>query len=378
MARGNATRPVVLALLLAVAAAGPVRAEGIEIEPDGLYGVSLDGYNRVDGLPVTLGLRGSRGRVAFHLRAIYRIASERLGGRAGVSLRFLRERDVVAALEGHAFTDTNDRGRMGDFENSLSAFLFKEDFRNYYQRQGVSASIAGDLHPLLRARAAWTIDRYTSLARSTDFALFGWGKSFRPNPRVDEGWMGTLAVEIETDTRDDREQPSVGWFQRLRFEVADPALGGDFDFRRAEWTVRRYNRIGPGRRLDARFMGVWGSDRSPPQRGIHVHGVGGLRGRPDDFTPRARAFVASVEARLDLAKGLKRAMLFRDRLGLVFFADAGGFREPGPDGERRFDVDAGVGVDGAGILTYSGIFLALPIDDRGDGPRVTFRVRRDY
>ncbi len=347
-----------------------------DIELDGFKGLTLDNYNRVDGLPVSYGLSGKGEVVDFKLRAIYRVASERVGWKAGMDLYLARMKDFKLSLSTYSFSDTEDRWRVGDFENSLSSILFKEDFRNYFQRQGLTASFRGELGVIVTGWVEYSYDRYSSLPREAEFSFFGWGKEFRPNPPVEEGWMGSLKIGARLDTRNDPVDPTVGWYQSLLFEISRPDLGGDFDFQRVTMTIRRYNRLGKGKSLDARFHGVAGSSGTPPQRGIHIHGVGGLRAYPDEFIPTSRGFVSSLEARFDLGRGLKRTPLYRDGMKLLLFAEIGGVDTNSGEG-MEVDGDAGIGLEGAGLITYSGIFLGVRLDGGCPTARVTFRVRRD-
>lgn len=349
----------------------------VELDPDGVKGVSLDNYNRVDGLPVSYGLHGRDERFDFHVRAIYRIASERFGGMAGITVRIKRGRSIELSLQAHSITDTNDDWRIGDFENSMSSVLFKEDFRNYFERQGFSVSISGRRHRMLTGTIKYLYDRYTSLRTAADFSIFGWDKEFRSNSPVTEGWMGSLLVCEELDTRDDPEWPATGWYQSFGFESSDPGLGGDFGFYHISVTINRYTSVARGKNLDVRFLGSFGSKHAPLQRGVHVHGAGGLRGFPDDFIPHRGAFVSSVEGRLDLPKVFRKGPLHRDRMALLLFADVGGVQDRGSVRDMVVDSDIGAGIEGSGIFSYTGVFLAFGLGDEGRTPRVIFRIRKD-
>jgi hypothetical protein len=352
--------------------------KSLELELDGIKGVSFDNYNRVDGLPLTYGFHAESQSFEFYLKAIYRFANERVGGKGGLTIRPVREPDIAVMLSIYSFSDTQDRWRVGDFENSLSTFFFKEDFRNYYQRQGLTVSIVSDFFDVLRGEARYRIDRYTSLGTVAEMSLFGWAKDFRANPPIEDGWMGSLEFELIHDTRNDVEEPTLGWYQTLRYEISDPALGGDFDFQYMELSLYRFNRIGRGKNLDMKLFAALGSESAPPQRGVHIYGVGGLRGYPDDFSAHYRAFVSTIEARFILPESWQLTPLYRDRIQMLLFADVGGVRSRGPDGLWTLDGDAGIGLEGSGLTTYNGIFLAFDLDDDDIHPRLTFRVRREF
>ncbi len=351
----------------------------VELDLDGVKGVSLDNYNRVDGLPVSYGLHGRGERFDFHARAIYRLASERFGGlaRIAVGVQVQGERSIELSLQAHSITDTNDDWRIGDFENSISSVLFKEDFRNYFERQGFSVSVSGRHHRVLTGTVKYLYDRYTSLRMAADFSIFGWDKAFRSNSPVTEGWMGSLSVCEELDTRDDPEWPATGWYQSLGLEISDPWLGGDFEFYHTSLTINRYTEVTRGKNLDVRFFGSFGSEHQPLQRGVHVRGAGGLRGFQDDFIPHRGAFVSSVEGRVDLPKFFRKGPLHRERIDLLLFADVGGVHDRGPVRDMTVDSDIGAGLEGSGIFSYTGVFMAFGLGDEGRTPRVIFRIRKD-
>jgi outer membrane protein assembly factor BamA len=190
--------------------------------------------------------------------------------------------------------------------------------------------------------------------------------------------MGSMKFGIELDTRNDLEDPTLGWYQSLLYEISRPGLGGNFDFQHVSLTVHRYNRLGKGKNLNMRFVGIMGSSGAPSQRGIHIHGVGGLRVFPDALTPFYRGFVSSVEARFDLGIRLRRTPLYRDEMTLLLFADVGGVEEKNNDVGMKVDGDVGIGLEGVGLLTYSGIFLGVRLDGGHPSARITFRVRRDF
>ena len=190
--------------------------------------------------------------------------------------------------------------------------------------------------------------------------------------------MGSLEFNVSLDTRNHPENPTIGWYQSLLYEISDPALGGIFDFQYTELTINRYNRLGRSKNLDMRLFAVLGSATAPPQRGIHIHGVGGLRGFPDDFEPHYRGFISSLEGRFAMAEKYRRSPLYRDQIKFLLFADMGGVQGKGSDRRMKVDGDVGLGLEGSGLFTYSGLFLAFGLDDGDISTRLTFRVRKDF
>ena len=101
----------------------------------------------------------------------------------------------------HDFTDTEDTWIIPEWENSLAAFLFKKDHRDFYRRTGWSAYLTQRFGDVMRLTGRFRSDDLESLEKQTDWSLFG-GGNFRENPAVDEGRVNSVQVELRIDTRD--------------------------------------------------------------------------------------------------------------------------------------------------------------------------------
>src|SRR5207247_11349242 len=101
------------------------------------------------------------------------------------------------------------------------------------------------------------------------------GRRRRPTPPLDAGRYTTLAGTVTFDTRNDRLDPTAGWFLRARFENSrsedvTPQTGvpaavrgpiptdGSYAFSRLFVDFRRYTRVSPSGRVNLRvFAGGW-------------------------------------------------------------------------------------------------------------------------
>jgi len=395
-------------------------------------------YNRVEGMPITLGpVVETAGSNPFRLRAhaIYRTESGATlePGALGYQLRAEQEiggRGRVSVGGGlHSVIDPVEEWHLRNLENSLSTFLFRRDFRDHFERRGWSAFAS-----LRQLRGSWEVDlvgvweRHTSVASGSPWTLFRNEDAWRPQPLVGEGRIVTLAAETRYDTRSIAADPATGWLATGRLErtlsadlvrpaavLAGPLPIVDPSVREAEplggWThgfadVRRYNRLGPGSRLNLRLLaaGSLGRGALPPQRQHALGGEGSLPGyslfqldcgaraeqvfRADAVTPTA---VGQVPAVFHTAYGCDRIAMvqaeYRGRLSVrlgweggpwgdgdgggwdlawladpewVVFFDAG----QGWARERRSeDLAANIG---AGILfSRVGAYAAAPLSGEG-------------
>ena len=386
------------------------------------------GYNRVEGLPITVGPRfETHGTHPIRLEAmaIYRTADglgvelddfgyllhlEQLlgpgiGARAGMTL--------------HSEVVPIEDGWLSDRENSLATFLLRRDYRDYYERVGWSAYLRFAPTPRpINVSLEYRDERHASLPTTTAWTPFG-DRPWRAQPRVAEGRLRTMAGRARYDTRNDPVDPTTGWLIHAELETglggsaewptpfdrdADPCVDCDeagTRFLIGHLDVRHYARLGPSSRLTVRALASSSLDDRPlpPQRQRTLGGEGslpgysafrfdcGARSGPADadglvpFYGCDRVALVQLEYQRDfpIVRGWGRKFGWDvdlgDVPGWVVFFDAGRAwtdrssqlgRGGGPD---DFAADAGMGIK----LGRLGLFWALPLT--GARRDVNFFVR---
>lgn len=387
-------------------------------------------YNRVEGMPITFGprLRGrSPNPLHLYALAIYRTES-------GITLdpshlgyyvraeQHLAGGDWRAGATLHSVIDPIEDWHLSDLENGLATFLFHQDFRDHYEREGLSAftTFAPGRAPFtVSGEVRWEMHR--SRPAGSPLTLFDNAEPWRPQPVVGEGRLGSLRLQATYDTRSEVADPAAGWYLRgvleqgfhaeltrpetfptlAAGEAAGPAPSREFGrFTRGFADLRRYNRLSPDVRLNLRTLigGSLTGSPLPPQRQHALGGEGSLPGYPffsEDCGARAVQMVTRPGGAGDpaypmygcdaffLAQAELRGKLdFRLRLdtapwedddeedsGLgwniapdwVFFVNGGtGWAfDDRPDGRFRADTGAGL------LIDRLGIFFAVPIDGSG-------------
>lgn len=96
-----------------------------------------------------------------------------------------RKNRVIIGGEYHSATTTDDYWRVGLIETSLTSFMGGYDFQDYYKQQGLGLYMLFRTRRLFEGGIAYNDDRYNSQQRETDWALFGAGDRYRPNPPVE-------------------------------------------------------------------------------------------------------------------------------------------------------------------------------------------------
>jgi outer membrane protein assembly factor BamA len=287
--------------------------------------------------------------------------------------------DVGARV--YRITATPDEHRMGDTENSLATFFFREDWRDYHEAEGVQAHATLHLGRDLDLTGTWTGEDHTSLSKTTDWGLFGGEKRMRANPAVDEGTLRTLAVATTLDTRNSRRNPSRGLLVRASHEWAGGELGGDFEFRRTSADFRRYLKLSRRHYFDLRLTGGViegahrggaggersGFDAIPVQERFYLGGVGTLR---------ATQFKSLTGDRYALGNAELRIEVFRNLLVATFVDVGDAWVSAG--GDMDLKTDAGVGFQDSD--SNFRLNIAKKIDGRpdDDGVFVSARIQRMF
>ncbi len=393
-------------------------------------------YNRIEGLPVRFGptvewrasdqlaaslqahgvLRTAGGSSSPRHQLGYSIHSDWRFGKSGGFGIGGSLYNQVTGIEEH----TNSRHEIG-----WSAFLLQRDNRDYFLAVGGGGQVYWYPAPGLRLEGSLRREQESSILGSDPWSLFRNADRWRANPLIDDGDYTALGLGLELDTRNQRGEPSSGWWLRARYEHAmsgDVAPIGlptavraalptrDYGFGRMILDARHYTRLSPGARLNLRFWtsGWVSGDPLPIQRRLSLGGVDLLPGyrfrrftcAPPGFSDPAlpalcdRAFIVQAEFRSRFTLGL--GWEYRDRddrdlrrfigieeADLVVFSETGDAwlsgNGPGhvPNNRipsvRDWKADVGAGIDAGGI----GIYLVKALT-HGEPLRCFVRLERRF
>jgi hypothetical protein len=303
-----------------------VGRDGDILEPFDTYDITLTGsaglsYQRVDGLSLYLQPQ-FESRRAFYptLRGKigYGFKSERWSIRGEFLQPVTPDDRLALTLAGYDQTDYTDQTGIGDGENTLASYLFREDYRDYYRRQGISVGLLFEEPDVLRIEGEFRSDDYSSLRRNAHTALGG-RDEFWPNPRVDEGTMRSVYGRLRLGSELNHVM--------VAYEYAGgDALGGDYFFSQLTGRYRARMRLGRRQYLDLRLQGGSNLDgRLPVQKRYQVGGLGTVRGyryqslvTPDPDRPASaplpfggdRMALANVEYVVGVADYLETVLFF--------------------------------------------------------------------
>jgi hypothetical protein len=250
-------------------------------------------YNRVESIFLGLGREkkfywdGSRIWNAYGFIG-WGFKSHTWRGSLGLARQFAILSDKRTAIfelgiEGYSLTDTKDQWIISLHENTASALLIHEDFRNYFERNGYTIHAAyymkqdylkGEL------KLAYLADTYHSMTNKVDWALFGGNKKFRTNPDIDDGKINSVIMSGGISTLTKRSFGSEGWSVIASTEFAKKNWGSAFDYEQYIFDVRRFQPLGKYDNFNIRLRFGSASGTLPIQKLFELGGLGTMNAFP--------------------------------------------------------------------------------------------------
>jgi len=231
---------------------------------------SID-YNRVDGL--VLGVKpeyndDKGNRAAFGIT--YSFGRKAWQGWLELEKTFLGRQAIKPLLHLSFFstTATFDRWIMGDTENALAAFFFKEDFRDYFKQEGFKSGIGFRFNKFFKFILGYEESKISSLPKVTDWALFGGKKTFPDNPYFEEIKEGTFMGIFATF--EGEYSPIYIYLHYLNSKSSD-----DYGLRRI-FSILRFEKDWNNQKLLMRLVGGYSPDSLPAPFRFTMGGIGTL------------------------------------------------------------------------------------------------------
>ncbi|MBN1998475.1 BamA/TamA family outer membrane protein [candidate division KSB1 bacterium] len=316
-----------------------VRKRMREYEEDEMEPCWMD-YTRVDGL--TLGLKSPEREwwqdhhhsFAILGRGGYSFASKKWQYQVGLERSLSYDYIFSFGAEYHNMTDTQDRWIISDHENALAALLIKEDFRDYYHREGYSFYAIQKLSADINIRGEYRSDAFNNLLENkASWSMFGKKKKFGINPYaippvgdVENDFYApamdiqSIAATFTIDTRDSRKNPTRGWYIQAFGERAGYELKSDMEFQRFILDIRKYQPLGWDENFNFRLRGCTATGLLPPMYWYDLGGLSTLRGyRHKSFTGD-RMLLGNVEYVLHTDN---TNLFILDDFNIILFVDSG-------------------------------------------------------
>lgn len=299
-------------------------------------------YNRVNSL--FLGVKSERMQW-YHNDNLLGIPNIQLNGLLGYSfgqkdwqysigLEKLigRKKHFMIGGEYHDATATNDDWRVGLNETSLTAFMGGYDYLDYYKQKGWGAYILARSNRYFEGGVAFSDDRFNSVTKETNWALFGAGDRFRANPPVN------IQNGLPVDTLNISALTFTAAFNPKRLvlakdftftlsaiaEIADPGIG-DSDFKYEKYTgeLISYINLEPGGMFKYRLRMSSITGEAPQFKQLYLGGVGTMRALPFKSMSGNQMLLSNAELQFGSPKYSSEGWIDFDDIYLSLFLDSG-------------------------------------------------------
>ncbi len=299
-------------------------------------GESFVRYNRAEGFYIGISQPKrlywhSKPRIVGTGSLGYGFASHRWRYSLGLYLPFYFQDYIVEfGGEGHSFTDSKDQWIVDRDENTVTAFFAKEDYMDYFGREGFSVSGAwyyrGPRSLNVRFSTAYLHDTYENLGRRTNWSLFGGDKIFRFQPMINAGNINSMMFAVGATTTPNVSRSQIGWNASVSYETSGGFTKGDYEFSQITMDIRRYQPVTDYLNINLRVRTGASDGLVPLQRSFELGGISTLPGyRYKEF---AGTHAALMNAELilhsnlsDDATGWVSSLL--STVNLILFYDAG-------------------------------------------------------
>jgi hypothetical protein len=338
-------------------------------------------YNRVDVARVGIGYQiqsheemyprlGACVEYAFRDRVLYGAQVEQPllpPGRLALGLSMVRR------------TDHHELQQVEDFENTLAVLFGRQDYRDYFEREGYGAYLAWRVPDFSTVSVHVRTDDFRSLTVDPQAgSFFHTNREFRENPSIDAGESRTAIVRLERLARRSR-QTRAGLYHWIDLERAGHGLGGDFEYTRLLADLRSVIRLSPAATLSLRLVGGHTPEGVlPSQKHFTLGGPDGLR---------AHEFSKYVGNQLMLAQAEYSIGLWRISSGLlegglhaIVFADVGKAWDDPTHGweiqHQSLEADGGFGL--ATSEDAMRIYFARNLQNADSDFVVSLRLQRPF
>lgn len=246
-------------------------------------------------------------------------------------------------------TDHSELQQVDDLENSLALLFGRQDYRDYFEREGYGAYLSWRVPDFSTVSVHARNDDFRSLTASDDTrSWFHAKRSLRPNPPIEEGVSHAMVVRLERLAHRTR-RTRAGLYHWIELERSGGKLGGHFDYTRALADVRSVLQLSPAVSLSLRGVaGFTPQGELPPQKEFTAGGVDGLRAHA--FSKFRGDQLALAQAEYSVGLWNLRAGNYEGGLHAIAFVDAG---RAWSSSRNRWDLDRQhVAVDGGfGVAT---------------------------
>ena len=327
-------------------------------------GFRLEGYDRVDGFSISWGFTVEQPDLGdfpvFQGKVISATTHQAVGFNALLKLPLDSKARYSLGIGARSNTDTNDRWRLGDLENTFKAFVSGNDHRYYFRREGYSIELRREMWNRSYLSLAYQDERYYSLKNQSPFTLFG-SENFHSNLPVESGRVRSLVFDGMLDTRNDPFFALSGFWGRLQGELAGGTLGGRHSFARIDLELKRWDTFYDIHHTFFWFKWAYADRPLPFQRGYTLGNT--LRAYDNFAFSGDRMLMAQALYGLSLPSvSVIEYLFFRWRAEAIYETGIAFYQQEPDSGYSNLKKDVGVGFSGDTIIGRIGVHLFQNLD----------------
>jgi hypothetical protein len=339
-------------------------------------------YNRVDPLRLGFGyeLQDPQSlHPRFGARLEYAFGRDRVLYGVQIEQPLARPGRIAAGISMVRRTDHSDLQQVEDAENSLALLLGRQDYRDYFEREGIGGYLSWWVPDFSTVSVHLRRDTYRSLETSPRTrSWFHTSRPLRDNPAIDEGDVHGVTLRLERLAHRTRSM-RAGLYHWIEIERAGRGLGGDFEYTRALADVRSILRLSPATTLMLRGVAASGLDGTlPVQKQFTLGGVDGLRAHSFDQYRGNQLALAQAEYVVGLWHIRSRG--FEGGLHAIAFVDAGrAWDHPGGAwdiGRQHIQADGGFGLGTSEDNLR--VYFARNLQDSKGSTVISVRLQRPF
>lgn len=276
-------------------------------------------------------------------------------------------------------TDHHELQQVDDFENTLALLFGRQDYRDYFEREGGGAYLSWRVPDFSTVSLHARADDYRSLGvnRGTR-SWFQRARTLRDNPAIDDGTQRSALVRLERLAQTS-SRTRAGLYHWIEIERSGAGLGGDFEFTRALADVRSVLRLSPASTLSLRAVGGHtAAGALPRQRKFPAGGVDGLRAHA--FSQYLGDQLLLMQAEYDIGLWRQKSAAGPNGLHALVFVDAGSaWENPGHQWDiarQQLQTDGGFGLASADDALR--VYFAKNLQKLGSDFVISMRLQRPF
>ncbi len=295
-------------------------------------------FNRVNGL--FIGIKQERmqwhRRSSFldipqiHLHGLigWGTASKNWEYAIGLEKLFGRSNRFMVGFEYHNATATEDYNRAGLVETSVTSFLAGYDYLDYYNQEGIGLYSVYRTNKWIEAAVTYNRSSFSSLEQNTGYSLFGYTRTYRPNPAIDQFAetidLDIYSVSLSLNPRNVLLSDYFTISGTVTAELADNSASDEgYRYNRYRSEVKLFYNFEPGSVLRWRMQAGGISGDAPDFKQFYLGGIGTLRGSPYKVFSGDRMLLSNIEVQFGRPSNRIGEWIRDYNLHILFFLDSG-------------------------------------------------------